>query len=355
MKIAYNKHISVMTNNSTDIVNDSLVTDSTTSTFPNKRKADLEIARYFSVVLTVLSMYTFVVLIYHWCKRKKNQERPIATILCLLSGGFSFLLCLNKLAELWVGPVRGVSCETYHIVATTAYGIGLAFVYTALWIRQRKLYSDDLLVHTVSKLSRIVSAVVIVIIYCLLFCVFVSFIAILDFEENIPSCHINWKLSMAFVPLVICLISICFFLQLVLFLLMVNPLRQDRSICGDVLCSRSTTDIHSMLKRLALCACCCIFSTILLSIAILLDAVEIICIYWGNLVALDLLISTLATVCSFADWLDRILPMFSNFATTKNKARKSVVLESISSKHNLHNSYSTSETKSILINDIEHD
>ena len=346
-----------MQNNSSNISRSNFTTDVAATFLTELRRANLEVARYFAIVLTVLSVYVFAALVYHWYRRKANLGKPLATNLCLLSGGCTLLLCLNKLFELWIGVSSNISCTVYHFTATGTYGIGLAFVYTTVWIRQRKLYSDDLLIHTVSKISRTISAVVIIIIYCLLLFVFASFIAVLKFERPFPPCHIVWYPLSSLLPLVIFFISTCFVLQLVLFLLLVIPLRRDSSICGDVLCSKSTTDIHSMLKRLALCACCCIFSTILLSIAILLDAVEIICIYWGNLLVLDLLISTLATICSFADWADRILPMFPRLTASRNDLlRRSIVLEEIPNKHNLHNlrnSYSTSETKSILVTDIE--
>ena len=335
--------------NSTEIFNSSLEKYETTSSTVVPPRANLEVAKYLAIGLTTLSLYVFAVLLYHWCSRKAIS---IATILCLLSGACSLLVCLNKLSELWIGMM---SCSAYHMTATAAYGIGLAFVYTTLWIRQRKLYSDNLLANTVSKLSRVVSAVIIIIIYCLLLFVFASFITVLEFEQEYPPCHIKWYPLSSLLPLVIFFIATCFVLQLVLFLLLVNPLRRGSSICGEVLCSKSTTDIHTMLKRLATCACLCIFSTILLSIAILLDAVEIICVYWGNLVALDLLISTLTTIFSFADWNERILPMFSCLTGSgKNLLRRSVVLEEIPGR-SVHVSFSTTETKSILVSDADNE
>ena len=313
----------------------------------NKRRANLEVAKYLVICLTVLSFYVFAMLLYHWYIKKNQKTGSIATILCLLSSACSCLLSFNKLAELWL-TIPCVTCSAYHQSATVVYGIGLALVYTTLWKRQRKLYSDELLANTVSKISRIISAAVIILIYSLLLFIFITFITVLKFEQSLPPCHVEWNPLSSLLPLVVFFITSCFILQLILFLLIVNPLRRGTSICRDVLCSNSSNDIHAMLKRVAVCACFCIFSTILLNIAILLDSVEIICIYWGNLVALDLLISTLSTTCSFADWSQKVFPWLPSCASSsKNIYRNSVIMES-ATERTTQTSFSTSETKSML-------
>ena len=316
-----------------------------------ERRANIEAAKYIAIAITTASVYTLLVLLVHSCKSDSFRRKSFSTMLCLLAAFCSLLVSLNKLSELWIGVI---SCSTYHQTATVVYSIGLALIYTTLWTRQRRLYSDDLLAATVSKLSRIVSAVVIIVIYLLMFFVFASFITVLKFEKAHPPCHVVWYPLSSLLPLVVFFITTCFILQLVLFLLLVNPLRRGSSICGDVLCTRSKNDIHAMLKRLAVCACLCIVSTILLSIAILLDSVEIICIYWGNLVALDILINTLSTSCTFADWNRRILPMFTCLNNRPSSVmRNSVVMEEMASDKILKRSLGSVESRLMLGNGIE--
>ena len=301
-----------------------LLESSHNHTGSEKGRDNLTVARYLAVTFTALSVYILVVLFHHWCKNKVLQTHSSATKLCFVAAACSVVLCLTRIAELWVNDI---SCQAYHLTGTAIYGMGLGLVYTTVWIRQRKLYCDELLQQTVTKTFRIISAAIIVIIYFLLVVVFASFIAVLKFESVLPPCHIIWYPLSSLLPLVIFIILTCFFLQLALFILILHPLRRDKGIV-QVLCSNSGNDVFALLKRLAICACACIFSTILLSIAILLDSLEIICIHWGNLMSLDLIISTLATVISFKDWHQRLFPLFSKFLNRDNyRFRHSVILD----------------------------
>ena len=291
---------------------------------PLSPKDNLELARYFAVLQATVAVYVFLALLYYSCKKGRSASNSTTNIICLISSACCVLMCFDRVAELYVTAI--ITCNGYHIIATSLHGVGLGLVYTALWLRQRKLYCDKLLQHTVTTLSRRISSAIIVVIYFLLFTVFASFVTVLQSETLYPPCHIHWFPLSSLLPLLIFFILTCFFLQLVLFILILNPLRKGSGICDLLLCSGSENEIFLMLKRLAICACACIFSTILLSIAILLDAIEVICVYWGNLVSLDLTISIIATVFSFQDWDCRLLPLCPRIKRSKFRLRHSVVL-----------------------------
>lgn len=308
-------------NSKNQLLNDNLSSNQTDSTGP---KADIDLARIIALVLAVISLYILLALLYHSCKNGLCQNGSTARKLCLLIATSSLLVCVDKLAELWVNVI---SCQAYHILSTAVYAVGLGFVYTTLWIRQRRLYSDKMLKQTVNKLSRLASAVCIVIIYFLLISVFVSFAMVLKFEGSYSPCHIKrYNLAML-LPLLLFVIFSCFSLQLVLYILILYPLRRGKKIRAILCCSNSDDEVYLMLKRLAMCACACVLSTVFLCVAILLDTLEIICIYWGNLLALDLIISSLSTVVSFKDWDERLIPFFRRFKKKRHLPfRNSVII-----------------------------
>ena len=295
--------------------------------FHNKTnlKIDIDLARNIALILTVIAFYLLLVLLYHSYKNGRCQNGSAASNLCLLIAVCSVLLCVNRLAELWT---QIISCETFHLLSTSTYGIGLGLVYTTLWIRQHRLYSDKVLKQTVSKFSRSASSVCIVVIYLLLVSVFVSFFFVLKFEGDYPPCHVIHFHLESLLPLLLLVSFSCFSLQLVLFILILYPLRNEKSVCSILCCSEADDEVFRMLKRLAFCAMACVFSTVLLCIAILLDTLEIICIYWGNLVALDLLVSCLSTVFSFKDWDRRLFPFWPRVSKKQNSLFKNSVIRS---------------------------
>ena len=294
---------------------------------PKNSRVNLLLARYVAVLQAIISLYIFFALVYYAFKKRRSSSNYKANNLCLLASAFCVLTCVARLAELWLVIV---TCYAYHLIATLMYGVGLGLVYTTLWLRQRKLYSDKLLQHTVTNLSRKFSSAIIVVIYCLLITVFATFITVLQFETLYPPCHIVWYPLSSLLPLLVFFIFTCFFLQLFLFILIVNPLKKESGICSVLLCTNSQNDVFLMLKRLAVCACACVCSTIFLSIALLLDALEIICIYWGNLVSLDLIICILASSFSFQDWDRRLLPLCPRIQRRRRRFRHSVVLNETS-------------------------
>ena len=316
--------------NDTNLVNNS-----------HKTNVNLQLAKYVAILQAIVSVYIFFVLTYYFYKKRAFNRNSKSNQLSVLASGFCVLACLDRLAELWI---KVISCYAYHLMATLMYGIGLGLVYTTLWLRQRKLYSDKLLKHTVTSTSRRISSAIIVVIYFLIISVFALFVTILQFETLYPPCHIIWYPLSALLPLLIFLILTCFFLQLILFSLIVNPLKRGNGICIVLLCSNSKNDVFVMLKRLAVCACACVCSTIFLSIAILLDATEIICIYWGNLISLDLIICILATIFSYQDWDQRLLPLCPRIKRRRRKFRNSVVLDETSARIKLRRSSKKTST-----------
>ena len=167
------------------------------------------------------------------------------------------------------------------------------------------------------KCHRILSSAVIVGIYISLAVLVFSFQNMLNPNKCLYLDSINITL-----PLVITFIIAVVVFQILLFYLLINPLRCEKDIkLADIFCCRLKNDLYKMVVRLAFCATICIFTTILMCVMILMASAKVLRISWVNVISLDLIVNTVSIMCSFKDWKKRLLP-FGGASETVHRQRE---------------------------------
>ncbi|XP_076817609.1 uncharacterized protein LOC143463118 [Clavelina lepadiformis] len=256
--------------------------------------------KIFAIVLAVITSYSVVVLILYTWKKRKCKNVPRTNHLSLLSAVFALLFCSVTLFIIWTDLPNSVLVW----LQAAFYWIGISLTYTILWARQRRFYSDELLSSKVGKFHKVWSSVVIIGIYLFLAALIITFQRKLKTNSCVNLGNFNEIL-----PTTLSFLVVCFAFQVSLFYLLINPLREDGGTkLSDILCCRLKLDIYKMVVRLAFCAMACVFTTLLTCVIILLNSANLITTYWGNLLALDLIINAMSIVCSFKDWKCRLFP-----------------------------------------------
>ena len=273
---------------------------SETASFSEKEVSD----RIISIVMCFASIYVFLSLLSYAIKTWRMKEVKKINHLTVLCAFFSLLLSLSKVGEQWIGYF---SCKFYHWFAPAIYVLGLAISYTVLWSRQRCLYRDRLAVNSVSTPIKIVSSVLIVLIYCGIGISVLVFQTKFRFQSPYFPCIVVWDSLHSVVLISISFMIICFLLQFILYFLIVFPIsRLDNTKWKCLLFIKPQNEAEKMAKRLAVCVCACVSSTVVLGVTVALDTIENIIIHWCNFAAIDLLINTIATTCALKNWKERL-------------------------------------------------
>ncbi|CAK8692841.1 unnamed protein product [Clavelina lepadiformis] len=253
--------------------------------------------------LTAGSTYLTMTLAWHAMRTWRQAFVSKVNHLCLFSSFATTLFCLNTLLMIW----SQLPMQVLAWMHGAFYWISISLTYTILWARQRKFYSDDLLSRNITRCHKVMSSLVIFVIYLCFGGVVISFQLKMNSSSWISLGGVDNIL-----PVGVLLIFICFVSQFILLFLLVNPLiGEDNTTLCEILRFKLKKDIHKMVVRLAFCALVCIFTTIITSAIVLLNSAKIINIFWGHLVALDLLINSVTTVCTFANWKQKFFPYIS--------------------------------------------
>ena len=267
--------------------------------------------RVFSILLLIGATYLLASLLYYSWKNRLKKGTSKINHLTVLSALCAFLLSIDKMGEQWVGIF---TCFAYHWFAAGIYTFGIMVTYTILWARQRKMYSDKLLGSNSNRAIRIISSVIICCIYCTFGINCLYFTSTYDYKCEYFPCLIIWKKELKAQRLVVVNIFLvmCFILQSALFLLLVHPIAREKSCSAKIqalFCSKARNDLEKLAKRLGFCAGACIVSSGVFGIVVLLNASDIVEMFWCNLATLDLLTNTVATVVSFVDWKQRLFSL----------------------------------------------
>ncbi|CAK8692843.1 unnamed protein product [Clavelina lepadiformis] len=251
-------------------------------------------------VLELISLYIVTSLaIFSW--KVRNQKGISKTNqLCLFASLSSFLFSTITLLTFLPG-------YPFHIVIwiqTAFYWVGISLTYTILWVRQRRFYSNPLLANKVGKFHRILSSLVVIGIYVFLAALLFTF---LSKVYNIP-CALLQNVEDILRIVIAFIIAIIAF-QMLLFYLLVNPLRSEDGIkTSDILCFRLKRDIYKMVVRLAICATVCIFTTVSMCVMIIIISTDAIHTGWVNVVSIDLTANIISIICTFKTWKTRLFP-----------------------------------------------
>lgn len=282
------------------------------------------------IIFTALSAYLLAVTVYREWRHKKQKRVPLSHRILPISMFAVTLYSIQTLCDLFLGQVGKEGCNGLHWSATIFYSGGSCLVYTILWSRQRKFYSDPLLKHSVGKVSRRISSVVIFVIYFLLVGSAFAFEFTYCLVSTIEGCVVLWETHWGYfsvVPIVFTFMSVCLLSQITLLGLIAYPLVSGSSaLCHTLasVCKPARNDIESMLRRLLYCTLFCIATTQISGLFIILDATGVIRVYWSLILQLDLFFNNFAIIFTFADWQQRLLP-----GVYKSRSRNESTTESI--------------------------
>ncbi|XP_076816439.1 uncharacterized protein LOC143462244 [Clavelina lepadiformis] len=258
-----------------------------------------------AAVLEAISIYILTALAIFFWKSRNRKNISKLNHLCLVEALFTCLCCTTILLK--VLPTYPYKIMLW--VGGSFYWVGLSLTYTILWVRQRRFYSDELLADKSGKCHRVVSSVVIVGIYICLSALMCAF------QSKVGDCSSLGDIN-DILPILITFIIAIFAFQILLFYLLVHPLRSEDGVkVSDILFFRLKKDIHKMVVRLAICTSICIFTNILMCIVIILISKRILQTSWLNAVALDLIVNTIAVVCTFKRWKTRLFPFCESAKT----------------------------------------
>ncbi|XP_076816846.1 uncharacterized protein LOC143462527 [Clavelina lepadiformis] len=281
--------------------NQSFVTNMSATTGPAHKCLNYMLSSAIvAVLLEILSIYLVTTLaIFSWRTRNRRDVSKLNR-LCSLSALIAFLLCTSNLYALLLED----TFNALDYIEAVCYWLGICLTYTVLWARQRRFYSNKLLANKVGKCHRILSSAVIIAICVCLGALVFTFVS----KTYGRTCATSYDIN-DILPILVAYIAAAFVFQMLLFYLLVNPLRSEDGVkTSDILRFRLKKDIHKMVVRLAICAAVCIITTTMTSGMIFLVLKEIVETSWYNVVTLDLIGNTISMVCSFKSWKTRLFP-----------------------------------------------
>lgn len=225
------------------------------------------------------------------------------------------------------GLVSPNSCKYLNVYLCSSFPICSLTVYTILWFRQRRFYFDPLFVDSQSKCSNFVSRFVIVGLYCSVIGVSVIFnrgTCTVGFENH---CLVNFFQPIAVeyaIASTVSVVALGLFFKTILLYLTIRPLvnngKIDFRLCWSNFLTNTEKDIRNLIARLALCMFISFLASTLAGLMILFIFFKRICFAWDVIGDLELCISNVAVICSFADGLERLCPVLV-FRGTSAKRR----------------------------------
>jgi len=293
--------------------------------------------RYIAACILALSTYLLFSLTAYEIERWRgtaNSDTSIVNKLVLASSFVGFIYGIRIVLGL---NVAFPDCKAYNYVGAATYAVSQSLIYTVLWARQRRFYADPLLCQSVNKVLKMLSAVIIVLIYLVEFTVPFSIITYFCGLPTERGCVFVWDRTLIHskaLPVMCASFVFCFVCQIALFFLITHPLlakKDDKptNFCY-ALCSEVHQDIFIMVKRLGSCAVICVLASLVLHAVAVFDALGYICVFWPNFMCLDLLVSNTSLTFTFIDWKQRLIPFSQCFLLKRTKKRAIPFHEDIS-------------------------
>jgi len=294
---------------------------------------DFVVAGFNIIIMTYLIVCHVTYIVRY--KRERCLDR--IQIMCFLATIFPFTLCLKDHFVLHYEPPLSEEACTFliQVWGGIAYIVTFGCSYTIFWIRQSKLYFDPQLNinNPKFKVLKVMNVSVLIGIY---FTVVSG--TILFFTEEIwvgkelpspgrgeisKSCCMSWEkedVQTKIKPLMATLFSMTVLFQFSLFFFISYPLLSSDLTPNSGGCKRGALSSHSfvapdirqMLKRLALCALMCCFTSFFLHLILVLNA-DLPRdvwnhIYWPSLMTSESCIYSVITVLTFSNWRTRLFP-----------------------------------------------
>ncbi|XP_039252429.2 uncharacterized protein LOC120329716 [Styela clava] len=243
----------------------------------------------------------------HSCKANvKDRHAFILNTMCAIGAICAFLRAGVDF-RLIFGNNTDLGCDLSIKFKLAAYALSLMAVYLVLWLRQRTFYQHPRLKHLSSKLVRVISWTM-----CILIVTGTVSTAILFFSVGryvgVPDGCVVKKSEVTSIRWII-LIGCTTFFQICLLTLFVYPLvKHNMSVRSGSTCGNNKNNpIIPLIRRATITSAICVTTDIAFALIILILNREIVTmstfIYDVNIV-----INTMLIIFSFPDWKIRLMP-----------------------------------------------
>jgi len=269
-----------------------------------------------TLVATILNCYMLLAATaYEWQRRQEHipqiNRLYIVSVLCSFALSCTGLLLIT---------VHKLECTALLVTCVTFYTLVVLIVYTVLWTRQLRFYTDPMLSSSSTFAYRVLSWSVIVGIYSFTLSALTIFFFVYQIQRTRYGCvFISRKGTLAayLVPCATLVSVVCIVFKLLLSALTVFPLVTDKSrVPVKVCCLLSKkwsfkdleADIKCLFVRLVLCTLACFVSSLVSGVVFFLSLTHFVCLYTVAICSWHALVVNFTLVCSFSDWSCRLVP-----------------------------------------------
>jgi len=294
-----------------------LTTEDNNSTTETSELEYLINARYVTIFFCIFSFYLFAAAAVHGFRKKdqyKQYRTQINDFLIIGAAFAAFFSCSWQVSELWSCCV--ISCRYFRWIYALCYMINSSFIYTVIWLHQRKLYSDPRLSESKSKCIKASNTGVLVTIQVILVLVIIALVRSYKLEQTEYGCALYWSQSSLYastIPITIVSAGASAIFRIALLVLIVYPL--FKRITGIsfhtakiIKHKQINQDIKEMIIRLALCTFLSLFAKVLIDVIALLEAINLINIFVSNIRVLELIVYSFLINFTYVNWKQRLFP-----------------------------------------------
>ena len=238
-------------------------------------------------------------------KKTKSKENKFLNILCVFNVLCAFVCVVKDLPVLYMENKPGELCLMVNYAGGVPYVLGLLTAFGMLWYRQYKLYSSPVLKPFNG--FKAVNWILLIGYVTLVFSVTAVFLFDSDWVPVNGTCVQVFEGSIDMNAMLVSYCALTVFCQMLLFLFIAHPIVYRRKINKKV-----SANLKAMVKRLLICALGCCVSSLQLNVFLMLVTNDHVYLYWPNFAGLDLIITALCVIGTFANWRERIFPFGSN-------------------------------------------
>jgi len=297
-----------------------------------------------AIVIAVLSFYVLLaILAYEWQRRKETvlltNRLYIVSIVCCFGAAIGDVMLITatnfsctalhtivvvfRVLSTLIGDVMLItatnfSCTALHTIVVVFWVLSTLIAYVTIWTRHRRFYTDPLFTDSTRNIHRAVSVAVLVTIIVSLPAGAVTCFIQHRVQPTYYGCVNHW-FQENFFEKTTTVFAVVFSLmevssQLLLLALTVLPLIAQRQRNSNKLFPRISQgrevkeDIRRLVKRLVLCTCVYFVSGLGSTVLVVLSFKGVICFYINTCILLNVLVTNIATVCSFSDGWLRLMP-----------------------------------------------
>ena len=301
------------TNSYFDVASSTTRSAEKSTTDPHNHSTD--IGEHVTVItLVVISVYLMIVTLFYYCKHSLSQLRLIDWLICV-TPVLVLVQCCWFEVEISMTQHTTTFCTVYTVI-----NVGLAtairtLIYSVLWIRQRSIYKGPLqnTNTTATRISWITLGGILFFSLCQI--IIFGFVS----QKPVPGGCESEELSLALeviLPLVFTCTSMFQFILLGLTLYPVVKQLRERNI------NSRKGQLKTVAVRLCISTAVCFFVDILFIIILQLKPADASISYLPICYAFNTLVNTIATLCSFANYRQRLWPFGKDNSGTAPQSRQ---------------------------------